>query len=525
MREVLRYPREQVAPRAQALTADLIELASVIVIQLDAAGRVVWINAGAEGITGYARDDLLGHNWFEVLVPRARYPAVWDDFARLAERGIPAEFENPILTRSGDERFISWRNRELRDPTGPTGTISFGVDITERRRAEEALRASQDRYRYLVEQASDIIYQTDHRGRFTFVNPVVGRLLGFSPDECLGRLYLRLVAPEAREAAQTFYRAQMIERIAATYYELPVITKTGQRVWLGQNVQLMQDGDHITGFHAQARNITERRQTEEAMQDSEERFRLLAASSPVGIFYTDALGRCEYVNSKWQEMTGLSLDDNLGDGWTRAVHVDDRVLVSTWWATCAREGRDVPMEFRFRRPDADIRWVQAQVAAIRGEGSQVTGFVGTAEDITDRKRVDGELRTQRDFALQVMNTIAQGLAVTSPEGRFEYVNPALANMLGYTVEKLTYKDPADIIVEEDRQILAEARARRRAGVTDTYELRFLGAHGKIIDVLVTAVPRTKDGAHFGSIAIITDLTERKQAEKAVREANEKLTPG
>jgi len=523
MGEVANLPRQQPAPQVQALAQDLIQHAHVIVIQLDADNRVVWINAGAEHITGYAPADLVGRDWFEVLVPRSRYPYVWEQFTRGADTGIPASFENPILTRSGEERFISWHNRELRDGARATGTISLGIDITERRLAAEALRESQTRYKTLVEQATDIIYQTDNRGRFTFVNPVVTRVLGFSPDECIGRHYLDLVAPEARKEARAFYRAQVAQRTPTSYLELPIITKTGERAWLGQNVHLTLDGDRVAGFQAHARDISKRHRAEEALRQSEERFRSLAAASPMGIFHTDAQGRCEYVNAKWQDITGLDLEANFGDGWTQAIHADDRVLVSTWWGACTREGREFSLEFRFQRPDGEIRWVQAQAGAIRDNSGAVTGFVGIAEDITDRKRIDGELRAQRDFALQVMNTIAQGLAVTDAQGRFEYVNPALADMLGYPVEKLTYKDTMEIILEEDRPLLKEARGRRREGEVDTYDVRFKGSEGKVIDVLVTAVPRIKDGEYHGAIAIITDLTERKQAETAIREANEKLT--
>ena len=95
---------------------------------------------------------------------------------------------------------------------------------------------------------------------------MVTRVLGLTPEECIGRHYLDLVAPEAREEARAFYRAQIIERTPASYLELPVMTKTGVRTWLGQNVHLMVDGDRITGFHAHARDISKRHRAEEALR-------------------------------------------------------------------------------------------------------------------------------------------------------------------------------------------------------------------------------------------------------------------
>lgn len=136
----------EVAERAAALMwskeylEDLIATANVIIVALDASGNVRLLNEAAEKITGYTRADVEGRNWFEVLVPRDKYPYVWEEFARLLEGGMPRTFENPILTKSGEERQISWQNGKLREHGKISGTISFGIDITERKRAEEEVR-------------------------------------------------------------------------------------------------------------------------------------------------------------------------------------------------------------------------------------------------------------------------------------------------------------------------------------------------------------------------------------------------
>jgi PAS domain S-box-containing protein len=122
-----------------------LDSASVLAVGLDTEGHVTLFNRTAETITGYTQKDLEGKNWFEVLVPRDRYPQVWEEFTRLQASGVPDEFENPILTATGEERIIAWRNSILREGGAITGTLSFGIDVTERRRGEKALerRASQ----------------------------------------------------------------------------------------------------------------------------------------------------------------------------------------------------------------------------------------------------------------------------------------------------------------------------------------------------------------------------------------------
>jgi PAS domain S-box-containing protein len=131
-----------------------------------------------------------------------------------------------------------------------------------------------------------------------------------------------------------------------------------------------------------------------------------------------------------------------------------------------------------------------------------------------------ELTRQRDFAMQVMNAMGQGLTVATIDGTFEYVNPAYAAMVGYATQDLIGKTPYDVTFDEDHEILAAARKRRQVSETNIYETRLKRADGTPLYVLVTGVPLFQDGKLSGSIAVVTDLTERKQAEAAVAQARD-----
>jgi len=134
---------EEGLSRAKEFSDTLIQTASVMIVGLDVAGQITIFNEAAERITGFHKTELAGKSWFEALVPNNRFPKVWDEFSRLTENGIPDVFENPILTRAGEERLISWRNNVVREDGHVSGTISFGIDITEQRRTEEQLRQAQ----------------------------------------------------------------------------------------------------------------------------------------------------------------------------------------------------------------------------------------------------------------------------------------------------------------------------------------------------------------------------------------------
>jgi PAS domain S-box-containing protein len=141
------------------------------------------------------------------------------------------------------------------------------------RRAEEALRAKDEQYRLLVMQANDILYRTDPMGRFTFVNPTATRIMKYTEQELLGRRFVELIRPDRRDEAERFYGRQFVRKRRNTYYEFPALAKDGNEVWIGQHVQLLQEGDRIVGFQAVARDITERKRAEELLRRSEQRLR------------------------------------------------------------------------------------------------------------------------------------------------------------------------------------------------------------------------------------------------------------
>jgi PAS domain S-box-containing protein len=147
------------------------------------------------------------------------------------------------------------------------------ADITDRRRMEQALRESEERFGQLVSRANDIIYRTDAGGHFAFANPIAIRITGYSEEELAGKHYLALVRPDFRKDAERHYGLQFVKKTPNTYYEFPMITKEGGEVWLGQQVQLIMEGDSVIGFQAVARDITERVRSEEERARAEETLR------------------------------------------------------------------------------------------------------------------------------------------------------------------------------------------------------------------------------------------------------------
>ncbi|HEY0378911.1 MAG TPA: CHASE3 domain-containing protein [Pyrinomonadaceae bacterium] len=148
----------------------------------------------------------------------------------------------------------------------PAGFLVIRRDFKKRRRAEEALRESEERSNYLIEHANELIYRTDAGGHLMFVNPACAEILKLPEEKLVGRHYLDLVRPDFREKAEKFYKRQLVKKVPNEYLEVPVVTSEGREVWLGQNTQLVLEEGSIVGFQAIARDITERKRALEELE-------------------------------------------------------------------------------------------------------------------------------------------------------------------------------------------------------------------------------------------------------------------
>jgi PAS domain S-box-containing protein len=155
----------------------------------------------------------------------------------------------------------------------------------------------------------------------------------------------------------------------------------------------------------------------ESLRESEARFRALSAFSPVGIFETDAVGRCVYTNPRWQEISGLSPEQSLGDGWVTVLHADDREETRRLWLDTASRGDAWFHEFRLSTRERKTLWVRSNARPLHAEDGRILGYVGTVEDVTEQRRVEAEVRRARDAALAATRAKSEFLANMSHEIR------------------------------------------------------------------------------------------------------------
>lgn len=257
---------EKSLQQAKSYAENVIRSANVLIVVLDTKGDVVSLNETGENLTGYKQSEIIGKNWFELIVPRVKFPQVWQMFETVRKRGVIADtFENPILTRSGEERIISWKNSTLLKDGKIDGTLSFGLDITERRKTEDALRASEKKYRQLVETLQEGIWAIDKDSNTTYVNPRMAEILGYTPQEMLGKPLFSFMDEHGVELAK-----QNVERRKQgikEQHDFEFMRKDGGRVYASlETAPLLDEKGNYAGALAGIIDITARRKTEEELK-------------------------------------------------------------------------------------------------------------------------------------------------------------------------------------------------------------------------------------------------------------------
>lgn len=258
------------------------------------------------------------------------------------------------------------------------------------------------------------------------------------------------------------------------------------------------------------------------ISENEMRFRSLADNSPIGIFQTDAEGKGIYVNPKWCEISSISESEALRIGWISAVHRDDRQRVIQVWTRAINAQTNFSAEFRFQNPTKGMRWVKSNASPMYTGHGSISGYVGTLEDITERKIADQNLKeSERKYRLISANSKDVIALMTSTEVPiFTFLSPSCKEVFGYEPEEIVGRSLFELIHPDDKlKIQHEIHPVTIQGQTQTIQNRVIKKDGTIIYVEYVSGPAFDDhGVQIGLLATIRDITEQKLAEFKLEES-------
>jgi len=265
----------------------------------------------------------------------------------------------------------------------------------------------------------------------------------------------------------------------------------------------------ITNQDLQA-TLLERQQAEVFLKESELRFRSLNESSPVGVFQTDLDGKCLYTNTCWQEIAGLTLEESLGDGWMKTIHPDDRQMVVEEWHRSVQEKREFFQEFRFLTPQGGVRWVYARSAAIYSATGKILGYVGTDEDITERKRSEQQILEQANL----LNVVSDAIFVCDRSNHIIFWNQGAERLYGWKALEALGQNARELVgldFERDWDTAWETVLKTGEWQGELHKVTKVGK-----TVIVTSrwtLVRDESGQPKSILTVDTDITEKKQLEQ------------
>ena len=277
------------------------------------------------------------------------------------------------------------------------------------------------------------------------------------------------------------------------------------------------DAGKFIGHKGTLQDITEIWEAQNALRDSVSLFRVLATVSPIGIFRTDAQGLVTYVNDKWCEITGLTPEDSMGDGWFVALHPDDSENVTAAWEAFVTDHSTYNLEYRYQRQNGEITYCYVQALPETDEDGRLMGYIGCLTDITERKQMEDTLRLGEKRMHRITDELLLIITYVDADLRYRYANKRHLDWHGLRFEDIEGKTVADVLGEDAMKFLEPKFAAVFAGETVTYEADINFATFGARYIQATYIPdRDPDGKIVGVYIAAIDLTDRKQLELQLR---------
>ena len=459
---------------------------------------------------GVSLNDLLGWRWTSVIHP--------DDLAELVERwrtslatGKPFEAEARLRRADGEYRLTLHRKVPLRDETGNIvkwyGSV---IDIEDRRRPEEELKSSEERYRVIVEAASDEVISMDESGGIQLANPATARIFGYDPVELIGKP-LTVLMPEfmrkLHEAGFRRYLATGQRHLNWQGTEVTALRKNGQEFPVEVSFGEMTSNGHkvFTGF---VRDINEKKRVEDELRRQKEVFQKIFENIPVMIAFRGQDGRVEMVNPEWERAMGWTLKEIGGQNLDiYAVFFPDpdyRQMVLDLSAASTGEWNDLKVSVK------DGRVIDVASTFVRlSDGSTL----GIGRDITERKRAEQSLLLFR----MLIDQSNDAIEVIDPETlRFIDINGRACLDLGYSREKLLSMSVYDVDPFVDELMSARVAGKFENSGSAVFESFHRRKDGSTFPVEVSIKQVRLDRVY--SVSVVRDITERKRAEAELRES-------
>ncbi len=550
-----RIHMKEEARRSQAQWKSLVDSAPNIILHVDLDGTITFINRAD---APYIVDAVVGTKYFDYLPPESvnSVQACLDQVLQTREA---AGFEIAVPEMQPPAWYLVRVGPIVQNGDAVALTVIL-TDITDLKQTEQSLRDSEEIYRLLVDNQTDLVCKFGADRQLHYVSPSCCRAVGMTEEELMKSDFLSFIHEDDRQlvldSVECVFRPPY-----SSYVEDRMWTRNGWRWLAWVNTAVRNEGGEVESVVGVGRDITERKQTEEALRASEARFRAVFDYAASGIALANLEGKLLQWNPAFREMSGYT-DAELGKINIRDLTFPEDVEEGLRGIQEVRLGpRDVyRSEKRYRRKDGSAFWGALSGTVVRDDQGEARFVIGMVEDITERKRAEEGLRKARDeLELRVKERTADlatanvklreeiagrrqtelalgeseerfqlafeespwGMTIISPDGSWLQVNRAFCEMLGYSSDELIGMSSAQVTHPDDLQWNSELARQLVEGEIPSFnfEKRYVRKDGRLVWAAINAtVVRDDEGGILYGLTMVEDVTQRKQAQQALRRA-------
>ena len=479
--------------------------------------RIIYVNPAAVNIAGYAKDELIGMRFWDVMHPDYRDLVREYGFSKLRGGQAESRIEIKIVRKDGEERWVDAFSSYI-EYNGRPAVLVTAVDITERKQAEEALTDSQQMLRLVMDNIPQAVFWKDRNSVYIGCNRVFAVATGLGTPEtsvvkqittCPGRTggFLPGKRPRIMENDKPEYH--IIERQRES---------GGRNAWWRPIRSLCTMLKALLRESLAHEDITERKQAEEALNKLRANLEKSQEIAHLGSWELDLLNNSLSWSDEVYRIFGLRPREfgATYEAFLAVVHPDDRETVDAAYSSSIREGRDTyEIEHRIvRKSTGEVRFVHEKCEHFRDESGRITRSVGMVQDITERKQAEDALRESEAMLNSIFRSAPTGIGVVV-DRVIVAVNDKLCQMTGYSREELLGKNarlfyPSDEEYEHVGKVKYDMIAERGVGEVET---RWRRKDGTVIDILLSSSPIAPDDLSAGVTFTALDITKRKRAEE------------
>jgi two-component system cell cycle sensor histidine kinase/response regulator CckA len=455
--------------------------------------------------------------------PKEALPFVMEQFDKLARGEITKTSELPVKRKDGSV-FYAEISTVLLKLDGETYLMGSFRDITERKRAEEAVREGEERFRLAFENANTGVCLVDLDGNLLRVNNKMCEIFGYTKEE-LERMTVNNIAhPEDIDVSPAFIKKTLRGETDRGTFEKRYFHKKGHTVTCQVSSSLVRDAEGSPlYFISHVHDITERKQAEEALRQSEERYRTILEDIEEGYFEVDLTGRSTFVNDSLCRIHGYPREELLGIDNRRFVDKENAKKAFEAFNRVYRTGEPGRLfDYEVIRKDGTKRQVEVFPSLRKDSSGNPIGFRGITRDVTERKQAEELLQKEREISLSILENAPYGVALIDEGGKYIYINPEFVNTTGYTLQDIptgkdwfqkVFPDPKD----RERMIQLWKEDRSKGNMTNK-EFGITCKDGSMREIEIRSTFLRDSRA----VIVLHDITERKRAEERMESLREQL---